>query len=273
MNPGQLARARQVAPEALQPSWRRRLINWALTVAAAAAFVAMCVDLQLAPASVLSGFGKLGTFLANSMPPSDGGDLPRILVALAETFAMALAGTVIATLVALPLGVIGAKTVVGQPVLHFVFRRSLDWFRGVPSLVWALILVSAFGLGPFGGVIALALADIPSLAKLFSEAIENADEKPLDGVRAAGVSPLMALRYGLAPQVVPVMASQVLFFLESNFRNAAVLGIVGAGGIGFELEERIRIFAFDQVVFIIGLYMICVAALDMVSQSLRQRLA
>ena len=158
-------------------------------------------------------------------------------------------------------------------MLHFVFRRSLDWFRGVPSLVWALILVSAFGLGPFGGVIALALADIPSLAKLFSEAIENADEKPLDGVRAAGVSPLMALRYGLAPQVVPVMASQVLFFLESNFRNAAELGIVGAGGIGFELEERIRIFAFDQVVFIIGLYMICVAALDMVSQSLRQRLA
>jgi ABC-type methionine transport system permease subunit len=154
----------------------------------------------------------------------------------------------------LPLGVIGAKTVVSQPVLHFVFRRSLDWFRGVPSLVWALILVSAFGLGPFGGVIALALADIPSLAKLFSEAIENADEKPLDGVRAAGVSPLMALRYGLAPQVVPVMASQVLFFLESNFRNAAVLGIVGAGGIGFELEERIRIFAFDQVVFITSAY-------------------
>ena len=83
----------------------------------------------------------------------------------------------------------------------------------------------------------------------------------------------MALRYGLAPQVIPVMASQVLFFLESNFRNAAVLGIVGAGGIGFELEERIRIFAFDQVAFIVGLYMICVAGLDTVSQWLRQRLA
>lgn len=273
MNTSQYARALQVAPEALQPDWRRRLFTWTALLAAVAAFVAMCVDLQLAPETLLSGFGKLAKFLAASMPPSDGGDLPRILKALAETFAMALAGTVIAALVALPLGIIGAKTVVRQPVLHFVFRRSLDWFRGVPALVWALILVSAFGLGPFGGVIALALADIPSLAKLFSEAIENADEKPLDGVRAAGVSPLITLRYGLAPQVVPVMASQVLYFLESNFRNAAVLGIVGAGGIGFELEERIRIFAFDQVAFMIVLYMICVAALDTVSQWLRQRLA
>ena len=273
MNPGQYARALTVAPEAMQPGLRRRLTRWALLVAAVAAFVAMCMDLQLAPDAFLDGLGKLGRFLAAAMPPTDGGDLPRILKALAETFAMALAGTAIATFVALPLGVIGAKTVVRQPVLHFVFRRSLDWFRGVPSLVWALILVSAFGLGPFGGVIALALADIPSLAKLFSEAIENADEKPQDGVRAAGVSPLITLRYGLAPQVVPVMASQVLFFLESNFRNAAVLGIVGAGGIGFELEERIRIFAFDQVAFIILLYMVCVAALDTVSQRLRQGLA
>eukprot|EP01041_Mallomonas_annulata_P022009 gene22009-42210_t len=132
-----------------------------------------------------------------------------------------------------------------------------------------MIFLVAVGPGPLAGVMALAINTSGVLAKLFSEAIENADDKPLDGVRAAGVSPLITLRYGLAPQVVPVMASQVLFFLESNFRNAAVLGIVGAGGIGFELEERIRIFAFDQVAFIILLYMVCVAALDMVSQRLR----
>jgi len=273
MTPETYARALQIAPEVLRPRLTGRLRNGAIILASAVAFVAMCIDLELAPASFLQGVGKLAGFVANAMPPSDGDDLPRILRALAETFAMALAGTVIAALVALPLGIIGAKTVVRQPVLHFVFRRSLDWFRGVPSLVWALILVSAFGLGPFGGVIALALADIPSRAKLFSEAIENADEKPIEGGRAAGTSPLLAWRYGLAPQVIPVMASQVLFFLESNFRNAAVLGIVGAGGIGFELEERIRIFAFDQVAFIVGLYVICVAGLDTVSQWLRQRLA
>ena len=267
------ARAYLAAPNAMAASWPRRLRGGGLTLLAVLAFGAMCVDLKLAPDALLAGMDKFGRLAAGAFPPSDGGDLPRILKALAETFAMAFAGTVLAAVAAIPLGVLGAKTVVGQPVLHFAFRRVLDWFRGVPSLVWALILVSAFGLGPFGGVIALALADIPSLAKLFSEAIENGDNKPLDGVRAAGASPLMVLRYGLAPQVTPVMASQVLFFLESNFRNAAVLGIVGAGGIGFELEERIRIFAFDQVVFIIALYMICVAALDTFSQALRKGLA
>lgn len=267
------ARAHLAAPKAMGGSWARRLQGGALTLLAGLALVAMCLDLKLAPEAMLAGLDKLGRLAASAFPPNDGGDLPRILKALAETFAMAFAGTVLAAVAALPLGVVGAKTVVGQPVLHFAFRRVLDWFRGVPALVWALILVSAFGLGPFGGVIALALADVPSLAKLFSEAIENSDSKPLDGVRSAGASPLMVLRYGLAPQVMPVMASQVLFFLESNFRHAAVLGIVGAGGIGFELEERIRIFAFDQVVFIIALYMICVAALDTFSQQLRKRLA
>jgi phosphonate transport system permease protein len=245
----------------------------AALVLTVAVLAAMVVDLQLAPRAIFAGVGKLGRFAHAAFPPSDGGQLIRILRAMVETFAMAFAGTVLAAVAAAPLGLIGAKTVVGQPVLHFLFRRALDWFRGVPSLVWALILVSAFGLGPFGGVIALALADIPRLAKLFSEAIENGDERPIEGVRSAGVSPLMALRYGLAPQVAPVIASQCLFFLESNFRNAAVLGIVGAGGIGFELQERIRVFAFDEAAFIIILYMVCVAALDALSQRLRANLA
>jgi phosphonate transport system permease protein len=191
---------------------------------------------------------------------------------LAETFAMAFAGTFLAAVAALPLGVAGAKSVVGHPILHFAFRRALDVFRGVPALVWALIFVAAFGLGPFGGVLALAIADLPGLAKLYAEAIENVDEKPIDGLRSAGAAPPVVLRYGLLPQVTPIMASQTLFYLESNFRNAAVLGIVGAGGIGFELEERIRVFAFDEVAFIVILYVICVAALDTFSQRLRQRL-
>jgi phosphonate transport system permease protein len=266
-------RALAAAPHVLQPSWLTRLGYLGVVVLVLAALAGMAMDLQLAPGIMVAGLGKLGRFAHASFPPSDGGHLVRILRAIVETFAMAFAGTVLAAVAAAPLGLIGAKTVVSQPVIHFAFRRVLDWLRGVPSLVWALILVSAFGLGPFGGVVALALADLPRLAKLFSEAIENGDERPMDGVRAAGVSPLMALRYGLAPQVAPVIASQCLFFLESNFRNAAVLGIVGAGGIGFELQERIRVFAFDEAAFIIILYMVCVAVLDTFSQRLRASLA
>jgi phosphonate transport system permease protein len=267
------ARATAIAPAVLRPSIAAKLARWGLALLGLALLVAMMHDLDLAPRALMTGFEKLGRFLGAMVPPSDGGDSLRILRALAETFAMAFAGTVLAAVAALPLGVIGAKTIVSNGALHFAFRRMLDMFRGVPALVWALIFVAAFGLGPFGGVLALAIADIPNLAKLFSEALENCDPKPGEGARSAGASPLLVIRYGLAPQVAPVIASQCLYFLESNFRHAAVLGIVGAGGIGFELEERIRIFAFDQAAYIILLYMIGVAALDYASRALRARLA
>ena len=255
------------------PGWAARLVPPLATVACLAALAKMAWDLGLSPADLASGLGRLARMLGAMLPPSSGGQAWRIVQALGETLAMAFVGTVLAAILALPLGVVGAKTMVPQPLLHFGLRRCLDMFRGVPSLVWALILVSAFGLGPFAGVCALALADIPHLAKLFAEAIENVDSKPVEGVRATGVAPLAAVRFGLLPQVAPVMASQCLFYLEANFRHAAVLGIVGAGGIGFELQERIRVYAFDQVSFIVLLYILAVAALDAFSRALRKRLA
>ncbi|WP_397416199.1 phosphonate ABC transporter, permease protein PhnE [Phenylobacterium sp.] len=267
-----LQRAMALAPGVVRPSWRVRAGRAAVLILSLAALAAMALDLGIDPGSIGAGLDKLGRFVGHMFPPNDGGDPTRIVRALAETFAMAFAGTFLAAVAALPLGVAGAKSVVGHPILHFAFRRALDVFRGVPALVWALIFVAAFGLGPFGGVLALAIADLPGLAKLYAEAIENVDEKPIDGLRSAGAAPPVVLRYGLLPQVTPIMASQTLFYLESNFRNAAVLGIVGAGGIGFELEERIRVFAFDEVAFIVILYVICVAALDTFSQRLRQRL-
>ncbi len=244
-----------------------------ITAVATAILVAIAVDLKLAPDTLLTGFGRLRRMVATAFPPTPDGQLLRILRALGETFAMAFLGTVIAVVVAVPIGVLGAKTVVSQPIAHFLLRRSLDVFRGVPVLVWALVMVSLFGLGPFGGVIAIALADIPNLAKLFSETLEGCDPAPTEGVHAAGGSRLIGLRYGLAPQMIPAMTSQSLFYLEGNFRHAGVLGIVGAGGIGFELDERLRVFAFDEAFFILLLYMLTVAALDAVSSQIRKRLA
>jgi phosphonate transport system permease protein len=259
--------------QAAQRSWSSRLGPPLITLAGIAVLVKMAADVGFSPAAVSSGTGRLWRLIGAMVPPSSGGQTLNILQALGETLAMAFVGTVLAALIALPLGIVGAKTVVPQPILHFAFRRCLDMFRGVPSLIWALILVSAFGLGPFPGVCALALADIPHLAKLFAEAIENADAKPLEGVRSTGVPPLALVRFGLLPQVAPVIASQCLFYLEANFRHAAVLGIVGAGGIGYQLEERIRVFSFDTAAFIILLYMVAVATLDTFSRALRKRLA
>lgn len=258
---------------AARPSRRSRLVPPLLTLAGLAALAMMAADVGFSPQRLMGGTAHLGRLIASMVPPSSGGQFAHILQALGETLAMAFVGTLLAAVIALPLGILGAKTVVSQPVVHFAFRRVLDLFRGVPALVWALILVSAFGLGPFAGVCALALAEIPHLAKLYAEAIENADLKPVDGVRSTGASPLGVIRFGFLPQVTPVIASQCLYYLESNFRHAAVLGIVGAGGIGFELEERIRVFAFDIAAFIILLYMLAVAILDTISRELRKRLA
>lgn len=267
-----IAKAEQILPGSAVLPLSRRVRAWAPATLAVLAMLLLAIDLNLTPATFLSGLSRLGGFFASMWPPTDGGNLGRIVSSLAETFAMAFAATSMAVLISAPLGLIGAKTIVSFGPLHFGIRRIFDFFRGIPVLVWALVLVSAFGLGPFAGVIALVLADIPMMSKLFAEAFENVDPKPAEGMRASGVGPLRTIRFALLPQVLPVLASQSLYFLESNFRNAAVLGIVGAGGIGFELEERIRIFAFDQVIFIILLYMVCVAVLDTISGRLRARL-
>ncbi|WP_416906926.1 MAG: phosphonate ABC transporter, permease protein PhnE [Polymorphobacter sp.] len=264
--------ALRIAPDALRRAPLERLVRLLVYGLMAAAFAVMCHNVGFNPDTFGRGMSKLLGFMSGMFPPTANGGEVRILTALATTFAMAVAGTALAVAGALPLGLLGAKTLVRQPLVHFLIRRTFDMFRGIPALVWALVLIVAFGLGPFGGVIALALSDIPRLAKLNAEAIENADTRPQEGIRAAGGNALHAIRFGLLPQVAPVIASQSLYVLESNFRSAAILGIVGAGGIGYELEERIRIFAFDQVAWIVIAYVICVMILDFVSERIRTHL-
>lgn len=126
------------------------------------------------------------------------------------------------------------------------------------------------GLGPFAGLRAIAAADVGVLAKLFAEAIENADRKQIEGVRSTGAGSIQTLRYGMVPQVLPVMTSNILYFFESNTRSATILGVVGAGGIGQSLSDRIRINDWDQACFIIILILITVAVIDAISHRLRR---
>jgi phosphonate transport system permease protein len=173
---------------------------------------------------------------------------------------------------ALPLALLGAGNVVGSALLRFSVRRVYDGLRGIDTLIWALIFVSAVGMGPFAGILALAVPDTGTLAKLFSEALEGADRRQVDAVRAAGAGRLLAVRIGLLPQVAPVMLSQVLYTLESNARSATVLGIVGAGGIGLALSDRIRINNWDEAAFIVLMILAMVAAIDLASRTIRLRL-
>ncbi len=219
----------------------------------------------------LAGFGNLGTFVALMLPP-DPGSWARTLLfvqSLFETVAIAFLGTVLAATLALPFGFIAARNVVANRIVHFLARRSLDTVRGVDALIWALIWVNVVGLGPFAGMLAIMTSDFGSFGKLYSEAIEAADRKAVEGVASVGGSKAHEIRFGLLPQVLPVMASQVLYFIESNTRSSTIIGIVGAGGIGVHLAEAIRTLEWQQVSFLILLILVAVSAIDFLSNKLR----
>ena len=203
------------------------------------------------------------------MPPTAGGHFALYLDALGQTLSIAFIGTLLAAVGAVPFGFLAARNVVANRVLHLLTRRSLDTVRSIDTLIWALIWIDVVGLGPFAGALAIASSDFGALAKLMSEAIETVDRKAIEGVVASGGSRLLAIRFGIVPQILPVFASQLLYFFESNTRSATIIGIVGAGGIGLHLYEQIRVLEWQQVSFLILMVLITVAAIDFVSRRLR----
>ena len=240
-----------------------------LLAAGAVLFAAGLVLLDLSPLRIWQGLGQLGTIVGLMVPPGAGGHLATYAEALGQTLAIALLGTVAAGVLALPFGFLAARNVVANRVVHALARRSLDTVRSVDVLIWALIWVGVVGLGPFAGALAIACADFGALAKLMSETIEGTPPGAADAVRASGGSRLQVLRYGVLPQVLPVFASQLLYFFEANTRSATVIGIVGAGGIGLYLVEQIRVLEWDQVAFLILMILLAVGVIDQVSRRLR----
>jgi phosphonate transport system permease protein len=227
---------------------------------------------DFSPTRLWNGLNGLGKILVLMIPPSPGELWVEILKGLAESVAMAFLGTFMAAIVAVPLGFMGARNVVTTTLLRFSLRRVFDGMRGVDQLIWALAFVRAVGLGPLAGVLAIFVSDIAVLSKLYAEAIENAEKRQAEGVTAAGGSRLLGIRFGILPQVAPVMLAQALYFFESNTRSASILGVVGAGGIGLQIAERIRVRHWDEVAFIIILMIITVAAIDWISGRIRRRL-
>jgi phosphonate transport system permease protein len=215
------------------------------------------------------GLASLAKFIALMFPPSTGGHLHLLLKAMGETLAIAFLGTLIATVVAFPISFLAARNTSPHAGVRFAIRRGLDTIRGVDALIWALVFVGVVGLGPFAGILAIAVSDTGALGKLFSEAIESTEERARESVLANGGTGLLAVRFGLLPQVLPIIAGQILYYFESNVRSATIIGIVGAGGIGLQLSEQIRTYDFDQVAFAVIMILITVAIIDWISSKLR----
>jgi phosphonate transport system permease protein len=270
--PGQLALLRERYPRAFARTPLQRAVL-AATVIGLLAFVVLCLArFDATPARVINGLDRFGKIAGALFPPTPGEAFWDLVRAVLESIGMAFLGTLIASIIAVPLGFLGARNVLRIPLLRFPIRRSFDFLRGVDALVWALVYVRAVGLGPLAGVLAIATTDIGILSKLFAEAIENVDRKQVDGVRATGAGAVQTMRFGIIPQVLPIMISNALYMFESNTRSATILGIVGAGGIGFHLSDRIRAHRWEEVGFIILMIIVVVALIDFISHLLRSRL-
>jgi phosphonate transport system permease protein len=258
-------------PLVMRPSWIKRARTTLLIAVLVLAFVACLGTLEFSWPRFLGGFRELGKIATLMLPPAYGtvSQLQSWLWALAETLAIAFLGTLSAALLALPFGFLAARNVVPSWLFRFSLRRGLDSIRGVDTLIWALIWINVVGLGPFAGVLALMTSDFGTFGKLFSEAIEAADKRDGEAITSVGGNAVHRVRFGLIPQVMPVLLSQTLYYFESNTRSATIIGIVGAGGIGLHLSEQIRTLEWQHVSFLILLILLTVALIDWLSARLR----
>jgi phosphonate transport system permease protein len=263
------AELRERYPHVFNRPVSSRLAMPLMLAGALALLVFGLVDLDFSVSRLVNGTSQLGWISLMMLPPDPGTSLPLYLKALGETLSIALLGTTLAATFALPVSLFAARNVVPSAFFRFPVRRFLDSIRGVDTLIWALVWINVVGLGPFAGVLAIAVSDFGAFGKLFSEAIEAADRREVEGIRAAGGNALHEIRFGLMPQVLPVIAGQVLYFIESNTRSATIIGIVGAGGVGLQLAEQIRVLEWQKVSFLILMILVAVAAIDWISGKLR----
>lgn len=192
---------------------------------------------------------------------------------LLQTIVMAFVGTLFAMIIAFPLSFIAARNITRSWISNQVTKRFFDFLRSVDMLIWALFFTRAFGPGPLAGMSAIFFTDTGTLGKLYSEALENIDDKQREGVRSVGAPSVAVQRFGVVPQVLPVFASQALYFWESNTRSATIIGAVGAGGIGLKLWEAIRTNSdWENVAYMVVLILIVVFIFDGISNALRSRL-
>ena len=185
---------------------------------------------------------------------------------------MALIGSVIGIILAAPFGLLAARNTSPHPWVYQGTRMFLNANRSLPEIVYALIFVAAVGLGPFGGVLALAIGSIGSIGKLYAEAIEQIDPQQVLAVRATGANPLLTFFYAVIPQALPVIASYSLLLFEGNIRHASILGIVGAGGIGFIISKYMALFQYTRLMGAVILMIVTVTVIDRISDYLRKKI-
>lgn len=259
-----LARLRQRAHEH-RPGWLY-YAGWAVALG----FLAWAWrGAEIRPFDLIRDSGNIATYAGEFFPP-DFTDWRIYLREMVITVHIAVWGTVLAVLAAVPAGLLCSANI-APAWIHQPMRRLMDACRAINEMVFAMLFIVAVGLGPFAGVMALAVHTTGTLAKLFSEAVEAIDPRPVEGIRATGAHKLVEIAYGVVPQVLPLWLSFTLYRFESNVRSASVVGMVGAGGIGVVLFEVIRGFQYAQTCAVLIILVVSVSLIDLLSARLRNR--
>ena len=262
--------ARSIRHEAELPS--RTLVERARFVAflaAGAAFLAWSANaLELSPGELFHSLPVIGRYIARMFPP-DWSALDGLWGPTLDTICIAIWGTVIASIIGLLLGIFAARNINGSTPIRLCALTILNVLRSISELIWAIFFVSAVGLGPFPGALALGVNFGGILGRLYAEAIENIDPKPLEALRATGATHVQAIMFAVLPQVLPQIVSYNLYWFEVGVRSATVLGMIGAGGIGFELVTTIRLYDFRQTSAILLVILALVTLIDRASALLR----
>ncbi|SDT31381.1 phosphonate ABC transporter, permease protein PhnE [Microterricola viridarii] len=216
------------------------------------------------------GTVNMGEFLSRLFPP-DFSKFGTIAALLVETFQMAIVGTVLGAVLSLFVAFAAASNIAPK-WLYYPARWVMNVIRSVPDLVFALMFVSAVGLGPFAGILAMTLGSLGSIGKIFAEAMESVDRGPITAMQAVGASKRQVIQYGVLPQAAPLLVSYTLLLFEGNVRGATILGLVGAGGIGLELTTAMRMYDYGHLSAIIICIIVLVTAIDQGSALIRKRI-
>ncbi|MEC4804619.1 MAG: phosphonate ABC transporter, permease protein PhnE [Jaaginema sp. PMC 1080.18] len=237
-----------------------------------ALFVASWYTAEVSPPAFWEGLPRLASWLERMFPP-DFSEVSTFLIATWETLAIAIVGTGVAIILALPLALIVARNLTPLPQIAPILRTILNLLRGIDTAIFALFFVSVVGLGPFAGVLGVAFHTTGSMAKLYAEVLETIPMKPIEAIKATGTDSLRTFAFAVLPEALPGLMSISLYLWEFNVRSSVILGIVGAGGIGYELLVSLKLLDFGRLSTILLLILLMVSLIDGVSAYCRKQLS
>ena len=254
----------------LEPQWSWKTFISIILFCFTLVFVVK--DLEIEFIKLISDSSKyFGDILSRMLPP-DFSNVSQLIYAMFETIEIAFLGTIIAIVLSIPLGLFSARNLAPNYLVYIFCKTIVIFFRAIPEFIIAMILVIAIGFGAMPGVLALGLHTMGFLAKFYAEDIEHINKGPIDALKSSGATKSQIISFGVIPQILPAFVANNLYILDRNVRMATMLGIVGAGGIGYELQSSFRMFEYERVSAIIILIFLTIFIIDNFSSFIRSKI-